>query len=111
MIQPVVQRFEGAFEIGKIHDPAGIGANRTADVNLDTKGMTVHASALVPLGHVRQPVSRLYLKDSKNIHGKIVPPASQPRNPLFVKRIQIVTPHRLEAAGSESAGPEPRFRV
>ena len=37
----------------------GLLADRPSDVDLDTVRVTVQSGALVTLGHVRQPVSRL----------------------------------------------------
>jgi hypothetical protein len=80
MVELIVQGLEGAAQIGEVHYPAGFRAHRAAHVNLDTEGVSVHAGALVPLGHVRQAVRRFDLENAKYIHARIVPPTRGRRN-------------------------------
>ena len=79
MVQLVKQRLKGPPQIREVHDPAGILANRAADMNFDSKGMAVQACALVAFRDIGQAVSGFNLKNAKNIHGRIVPPGTYPR--------------------------------
>jgi hypothetical protein len=49
-------------------------------VYFDSKRMSVHAPALVPLGYVRQKVRSLDLENSKKVHARIVTPGHAQRN-------------------------------
>jgi hypothetical protein len=45
----------------------------------------MHAGTFVPLGDIGKPVGGFYLKDSKYIHERIVPPMEKLRN-QFISR-------------------------
>jgi hypothetical protein len=59
MIEQLVDRRKGAIELGEVDDPAKLGVELAADVERDLEAVAVQAAALVPFGHVRQPVGRL----------------------------------------------------
>lgn len=80
MVKPVEQWLEGAAQIGEIHHPPRSVAHVAAHMDLDTKGVSMHAGTLVTLGDVRQPVGCLDLEYAKDFHGRIVPPGACPRN-------------------------------
>jgi len=52
MIQLIKQGLERSAQIGEVHYPAGIRTDRTADVNFDSKGVSVQTGALVAWGDV-----------------------------------------------------------
>lgn len=69
MVKLVKNRLECALQVTEIHDPAGLVADITPDVDFDAKGMAMHSGALVPLGHIRQKMGRFDLENAKDIHG------------------------------------------
>ena len=50
------------FDVGKIHDPAGLCVRRARNMDFHAEGMAVQASTLVPGRHVRKAVRRLDLE-------------------------------------------------
>jgi hypothetical protein len=80
MIKLVEQWLESSPHIGEIHYPAGILADRAANVYFDSKRVPVHAGAFMPFGNTGQAMSGLDLKNAENIHGRIVPPGRWLRN-------------------------------
>src|SRR4051812_48364601 len=59
VVQLRVERLEGGLDVTEVHEPTGRRVHVAADVDLDLEAVSVQPSALVPLGHKRQPVSRL----------------------------------------------------
>ena len=68
VVELVKKRLESPLEIGKIHDPAGVVSDRAGDMNFNTEGVTVHASALVVGRHIGQEMCGLDLKYLENFH-------------------------------------------
>ena len=56
MIEALVDRLERRFHVGEIHHPAAVRIHRSAQMQLDAKGMAVQPRALVPGRHVGQAV-------------------------------------------------------
>ena len=73
MIKPVEQWLKSLPQIRKVHHPAGFLSNRTTDVNFNPERMPMHAGTFMPRRDVGKPVSGFNLKNSKYIHGRIVP--------------------------------------
>ncbi len=72
VIKLLKERLEGLFQICKVHDPSGFGTEFTAHMNLDTKGVAMHATAFMPLRNPGQEMGRFNLKNTKYIHAAIV---------------------------------------
>ncbi len=52
MIQLIKQGLERSAQVGEVHYPAGSRADRTANVNFDSKGVSMEPGALVAWGDV-----------------------------------------------------------
>ena len=59
MIELGDDRIDGAFQIGKIDEPAGVRIDFTAHRDLSTERMSVDAAALVSFRHIRKKVCSL----------------------------------------------------
>jgi len=73
MVQLVVKRREGCFDIGEIHHPSQLGIRLAVHVNFDTEGMTMQPRAFVPLGHVRQTMGGFDLENFEDMHAAMLP--------------------------------------
>ena len=82
MIELLKQGLEGVPQISEIHHPTGMLANRTTDMNFDPERVPMHTGALVPFRNVGQTVSGFDLKNTENIHGRIVPSMNRLRKAL-----------------------------
>ena len=80
MVELVKQGLKGRSKVGKVHYPARIIANWSADVNFYSKGMTVKAGTFVPLRYIGKPVGGFDLENPENIHMRIVPRIKVLRN-------------------------------
>ena len=69
MVQLVVQRLEGALHIGKVHHPAHLRVQRTADMQLYPERMAVQAGALMAFRHIRQAVGGFEREGLEDVHG------------------------------------------
>lgn len=72
MVQAIIDRLEGGFDVTEIHDPAGVGARFAFHFQLDAERMPVQSGAFVTGRHVRQPVGGLDHEDFEDFHGVIV---------------------------------------
>jgi hypothetical protein len=72
VIQLIVDGPEGAFDVGKVHDPAGIGCRFTCDMDFYPEGMPVQASAFMTCRNIRQAMRGFHGKDFENIHWRII---------------------------------------
>mgnify|MGYP000467629835 CR=1 FL=1 len=68
VVELLVQRPEGPFQVGKIHHPACPFSDPAGDMHLDAERMTVQARAFVSFRYVGQAVSRLHLENSEYVH-------------------------------------------
>jgi len=68
VIQLLEYRHDGLLQVGKIHYPAQLVVQRSADVDVHLVGVSVQAGALVPLRHVGQAVRRLNVKALVDFH-------------------------------------------
>ena len=82
VIQLIEKGLERFTQISEVHDPARILTYGTADMNLYPKRMPVKPGTLMPVGNVGKPMSSLDLKNTKDIHGRIVTPMVNLRNRL-----------------------------
>ena len=68
VIEPIVRRLKRRTNICKVHDPAGVRLNFTAQMEFDAKRVTVEPRTFVPFRHMRQPMSGFDGKRTENIH-------------------------------------------
>jgi len=68
MIDAIENRLKRRAHVCEIHHPTGMRIDRPGNVQLDAKGVAVHASALVSGRHVRQPMSSLDSECAKDLH-------------------------------------------
>jgi len=54
MVDPIFERFEGTFDVSKIDDPAKALVERSFDVNLNLKTVTMQPAALVSRRNMRK---------------------------------------------------------
>ena len=54
MIEPFIQRLEGALDLGEIEKPAGVGFDFALAKQLNAKAMAVQAGTFVARWRVRQ---------------------------------------------------------
>ena len=56
MVEAIVCRLKGGLQLGKIHDPPGMGIDFTGDLQTHHKGVAMQATAFVSFRDVRQVV-------------------------------------------------------
>jgi len=83
VIQLVVERLEGSFDVGKIHHPTGVCSKLAVEMDFDAEGVPVQTGTLVPFRHIRQTVRRFEREDFENIHDGIVLPACRHPSTCF----------------------------
>ena len=71
MVELLAQRLHRCRDLPVVHEVAGLGIDFTLDHDLDTKGVSVHAPALMPLRKRGQPVCGLEAEgfDETDGHG------------------------------------------
>jgi len=72
VVELVVKRREGRFDVGEVHHPAGVGVHGAFHVQFDSEGMAMQPRTLVTLGHVRQAVGGFEGEDFENVHPAIL---------------------------------------
>mgnify|MGYP003363662242 CR=1 FL=1 len=56
VIELLVKRLEDGLELGEVANPAGMGIGLTLDVDGDTEGVAVQATAFMARRHVGKPM-------------------------------------------------------
>ena len=69
MIELLVNRLEGAGDVGEVHDPARLLLHRPGHAYLDPEGMAVQPPAFVIFRNIRQMVRRFNGKYLEYFHG------------------------------------------
>lgn len=72
MVQLLEDRAERGLDVGEVHDPPGMFAEFTGDVDLDAKGVAMQARSLVPFRNIRQPVGGLNRETFEDVHSAIL---------------------------------------
>ena len=72
VVELLVERQEGGFQLGEVHDPAGVRIRLAGNMQLDPEGMPVQARAFVPLRDVGQPVRGLQSEALEDVHARIL---------------------------------------
>jgi len=72
VINLIEDRRERRLDVGEVHDPAGVNADRSGYMDFYAEGMPVQARALVSWRHVGQPVCGLDVKNLEDVHVRIV---------------------------------------
>ncbi len=72
MVQAVIDRLEGGFDVAEIHDPAGLLTWLAFHFQFHPERVAVQARALVARRHIGEVVSGLEGKDFEDFHGRIV---------------------------------------
>ena len=68
MIDAIEDGLKRRTHVGEVHHPAGMRIDRPGDVQLDAKGVTVQARALVPGRYVRQTMSSFDSEGAEDLH-------------------------------------------
>jgi len=69
VIELVVKWFEHGLDVGEIHDPATVFADRTVDINTYVECMTMQAAAFVPGRYVGQAMGGFKAEFLVYLHG------------------------------------------
>ena len=69
MIELLVNRLEGAGDVGEVHDPARLLLYRPGHAYLDPEGMAVQPPAFVIFRNIRQMVRRFNGEYLEYFHG------------------------------------------
>lgn len=72
VVQLIEKRLKSLFQVGKVHHPPRLLAQFTADMNLNAKRVTMHATTFVPFWNPGQEMGRFNLENAKYIHAAIV---------------------------------------
>ena len=59
MVELFVKRLECLLDLGEIDDPAKVRVDRSGDMQFNTERMSMHATAFVSGGHLRQAMRSL----------------------------------------------------
>ncbi len=79
MVELLIKRREGRFDVGEIHHPAELRIRLAKQMDFDAKRMTVQPRALVPFRHVGQAMSGFDLENLEDMHAAIL--TGQTRTP------------------------------
>ena len=69
VIEPFQDRVESRFDVGEVHHPTGLLADRAFDVDADAKRVAVQAGALVAGRDVGQEVGGFEVEGFADFHG------------------------------------------
>ena len=69
MVQRRAHRLARVADVGEVHDPPALRADRALDVHAGDERVAVQARALVALGHVREPVRGLEAELAEDLGG------------------------------------------
>lgn len=72
MVELLVQRGEGRFDVRKIHHPPKLRVGFAKQMDFDAKRVTVQPRALMPLGNVGQTVRGFDLENLEDMHAAIL---------------------------------------
>lgn len=72
VIKALDQRLARTLYLTEVHDPAGMGIGFAAYIDAQLEGMTVQSRALVPRGHIREPVRGLKVKVLVDFHAAVL---------------------------------------
>lgn len=67
VIELVMDRLEGGFDVGKVHYPPRLRPDQTCYVDFDLERMTMQTCALVPDRHIGQSMRRFQREEFKNL--------------------------------------------
>ena len=82
VVEALVEWLECSLDVGEVHNPSRITADRTSDMDCSAKGVSVQSLTLVPFRNIRKAVRGLKGELAKYLHHGI------PRN-LCVCKLKL----------------------